>query len=158
MDTKSFEGKPNLSELEFVFAGVVFKVSNWFDYLRGVGAAKLEQDGVLLDYNESLFHDPRKPLFNLQVALEGESRDLKIYVFGFSSPKLRCLVDDKLVYGPSALPGFLSIWGNFAQWAKKLPSNRQRFLAILVPNLMGCIYLIVVVWLVISGMQWIGVI
>ena len=57
MNTKSFEGKPNLSELEFVFAGVVFKVSNWFDSLRGIGAAKLEQDGVLLDYNESLFHD-----------------------------------------------------------------------------------------------------
>ena len=127
MDTKSFEGKPNLSEFEFVFAGVMFKVSNWFDSLRGVGAAKLEQDGVLLDYNESLFHDPRKPLFNLQVALEGESRDLKIYVFGFSSPKLRCLVDDKVVYGPSALPGFLSVWGNFAQWAKKLPSNSLNY-------------------------------
>ena len=83
MDTKSFEGKPNLSELEFVFAGVVFKVSNWFDSLRGVGAAKLEQDGVLLDYNESLFHDPRKPLFDLQVALDGETRNLKIYAFGF---------------------------------------------------------------------------
>ena len=159
MDTQPFDGKPNLNELEFVFAGVVFKVSNWFNPLRGIGATKLEQDGVLLDYNdESSFHDPRKPLFDLQVSLEGETRKLKIYVFGFSSPKLRCLVDDKLVYGPSSIPGYLSIFGNFAQWAEKLPANRQRFLAILIPALINCIYLLVVVLLAISGMQWFGVI
>ena len=64
-EREDFTGKPNLKEFEFNHCGHQFKVSNWYDLKVVEGAAKVEQDGLLLSFDDRMSHDMRKPFFDL---------------------------------------------------------------------------------------------
>ena len=51
-EREDFTGKPNLKEFEFSHCGHQFKVSNWYDLKVVEGAAKVEQDGLLLGFDD----------------------------------------------------------------------------------------------------------
>ena len=84
-EVENFEGKPNLTEIDFCALGQRFKFSNWFDTTTFEGVSKIEQDGVLLARDDRMSHDIRKPFFDLEIYVDQQKHRLQIFVFGFLS-------------------------------------------------------------------------
>ena len=108
-EVENFEGKPNLTEIDFCALGQRFKFSNWYDLTTVEGVAKIEQNGVLLARNDRMSHDIRKPFFDLEIYVDQQKHQLQIFVFGFLSLRVQCRIDDAVVFGPQKLPAYVSL-------------------------------------------------
>ena len=108
-EVENFEGKPNLTEVDFCALGQRFKFSIWFDATIMEGVAKIEQNGVLLARDDRMSRDMRKPIFDLEVYVDQQKHQLQIFVFGFLSLRIQCRVDDAVVFGPQKLPAYVSL-------------------------------------------------
>ena len=128
-EKENFEGKPNLKEFEFSHCGHQFKVSNWYDLKVVEGAAKVEQDGVLLSFDDRMSHDMRKPIFDLAVTIDQEEQQLEVFAFGLLSPQIQCRVDGSVVYGPEKIPLMSLYWVRLISmdrgWLKGRPKRRR---------------------------------
>ena len=51
-EREDFTEKPDLKEFEFSHCGHQFKVSNWYHLKVVEGAAQVEQDGLLLSFDD----------------------------------------------------------------------------------------------------------
>ena len=125
-EREDFTGKPNLKEFEFSHCGHQFKVSNWYD-LKGVeGAAKVEQDGLLLSFDDRMSHDMRKPFFDLEVTVDQRKHRLKVFFFGLLSPQIQCRVDGSVVYGPEKIPAYVSLLGPINLYGQRLAEKSSK--------------------------------
>ena len=125
-EKENFEGKPNLKEFEFSHCGHQFKVSNWYDLKVVEGAAKVEQDGLLLSFDDRVAHDMRKPFFDLAVTIDQEKQQLEVFFFGLLSPQIQCRVDGSVVYGPEKIPAYVSLLGPINLYGQRLAERSSK--------------------------------
>ena len=125
-EKENFEGKPNLKEFEFSHCGHQFEVSNWYDLKVVEGAAKVEQDGLLLSFDDRVAHDMRKPFFDLAVTIDQEKQQLEVFFFGLLSPQIQCRVDGSVVYGPEKIPAYVSLLGPINFYGQRLAERSSK--------------------------------
>ena len=125
-EREDFTGKPNLKEFEFSHCGHQFKVSNWYDLKVVEGAAKVEQDGLLLSFDDRMSHDMRKPFFDLEVTVDQKKHRLEVFFFGLLSPQIQCRVDGSVVYGPEKIPAYVSLLGPINLYGQRLAEKSSK--------------------------------
>ena len=125
-EREDFTGKPNLKEFEFSHCGHQFKVSNWYDLKVVEGAAKVEQNGRLISFDDRMSHDMRKPFFDLAVAVDQEKHQLEVFFFGLFSPQMQCRVDGSVVYGPEKIPAYVSLLGPINFYGQRLVERSSK--------------------------------
>ena len=126
LEREDFTGKPNLKVFEFSHCGHQFKVSNWYDLKVVEGAAKVEQDGLLLSFDDGMSHDMRKPIFDLAVTMDQEKHQFEVFAFGLVSPQIQCRVDGTVVYGPEKIPAYVSLLGPINLYGQRLAEKSSK--------------------------------
>ena len=128
-EKENFEGKPNLKEFEFSHCGHQFKVSNWYDLKVVEGAAKVEQDGLLLSFDDRMAHDMRKPFLISQSQSIKKSSSLKFSFLASCRPRFNVESMGPLCTALKKFPLMSLYWVRLISmdrgWLKGRPKRRR---------------------------------